>query len=749
MIESWAPSGDLAFEWVVVACVLAALSVGLLVVELARERTIARAPWVALSGIIAVSALLLAVLRPVRIEERGASVGARVVVLLDASRSIDLPADDAATGPLRVTRRKVTEGLLPRLTRHFSQLRSRTLTFGKGAPLLPTISDGGKFESRPEPSSDLSAALEAIASSTDELPEAIVLVSDGRLDRPAIEQLEANVHRALGDLRVPVHTVALATKEPADASILSVAMAGAVVAHQPVALRVEVLCSGGLECGEIPVSARELHLDGPAIERASGTASVVEGRATVELEVTLDRAGERILEVAIDAPDGDRIADNDRRFLTVDVARDRIRLLHIAGRPTYDVRALRTWLKSDASVDVVAFFILRTHTDDVVARQEELALIPFPVDELFTVHLASFDAVVLQDFDALEYKLTKHLPRLANYVRQGGGLIMVGGPDAFVSGNYARTELATVLPVDLDGIAPDAAVDLASFEPRVTHAGKFAPVLEPLRALLGDTLPEMPGTNVVGQAREGATVLLEHPSLMASAGGAMPVLALGEYGSGRSIALTVDGSHKLSFSRFAADAAGRAHGAFWDALLGWLMRDPRFEPAKVELPDGCIAGVPVELALKAAFVEEGTKATVSVERMGRPEAAVETEVVLKGGSEPAMVRLGALEAGGYTATVRLARKGTSAPSRYDFACEVGGDEWADPRPDRERMTQIAAVTGGVAVDADDVERLPRPEAARVVTERRVRPLGPAWAWSLIAAACLGGHWIVRRRGGLS
>ena len=84
-------------------------------------------------------------------------------------------------------------------------------------------------------------------------------------------------------------------------------------------------------------------------------------------------------------------------------------MLHVAGRPTNDVRALRQWLKSDASVDVVAFFILRTPTSDVRAGYNELALIPFPVDELFKEHLPSFDAIVLQDFDAQPYGLEKYL----------------------------------------------------------------------------------------------------------------------------------------------------------------------------------------------------------------------------------------------------------------------------------------------------------------------------------------------------
>ena len=99
-----------------------------------------------------------------------------------------------------------------------------------------------------------------------------------------------------------------------------------------------------------------------------------------------------------------------------------------------------------ASLDVVAFFILRTQTDKAQATDDELALIPFPVHELFTEHLPSFDAVVLQDIDALEYQIYEHLGSLASYVRRGGGLIMVGGPTAFVNGHYAGTPLASVLP---------------------------------------------------------------------------------------------------------------------------------------------------------------------------------------------------------------------------------------------------------------------------------------------------------------
>ena len=84
---------------------------------------------------------------------------------------------------------------------------------------------------------------------------------------------------------------------------------------------------------------------------------------------------------------------------------------------------------------------------------------------------------------------------------------------------------------------------------------------------------------------------------------------------GRTIALAIDGSHRLLFSNFAAKDAGRAHGAFWDAMLGWLMRDPRFEPAVVDVKGGCIAGEDATLELRPLSGQKGD-AVLKVVRLG-------------------------------------------------------------------------------------------------------------------------------------
>ena len=759
MNRSFALSGDLGHPFVILACALAALSAGLLLLELWRSRRARASSYrIGASGLLAVLGLLAAVLRPVGIVSKGSLVGPKVIVLADASRSIDLPG-------LEGTRRQMIDRALAELETRSGEVRYTVLAFGDGAPTpiegtvgaagdVAKIAAAGKaarapFHPRARLRSDLGAALEAVARAADERPAAVVVLSDGRLDRPGETGAGEAARAALGALQVPIHTVSLADTAPRDASIRRVLAAGAAVAHQPFSLRIEIGCDGGLSCGDVPVVARELREKGEPTELASGTAHVVAGRATVELPMTIERAGARILEISIQAPEGDVIPENDRRYITLDVIRDRVRVLHVAGRPTYDVRALRMWLKSDASVDVVAFFILRTPADHVEAASDELALIPFPVDELFNEHLPSFDAVVLQDFNAEPYGLTKHLPSLARYVEKGGGLIMVGGPDAFGPGHYGGTRLADVLPVEISADRREQGTDLAGFTPRFTDAGRVAPVLAPLRALIGDDLPEMPGVDIVGDARPDATVLLEHPTRRTASGAPMPVLALGEHGSGRTMALTVDGSHRLLFSSFAASAAGRAHGAFWDAMLGWLMRDPRFEPAVIDVRGGCIAGEDTTLTLRPLPGPSG-EATVKIVRLGSAELVATLKTPVDGSGAAIDLQAGKLPAGGYSAVVEIGKGTTKGPTtRRDFACESGGDEWADSRPDEDRLRAIAAATGGVFVRAGDAGKLPLPEATQVATERQVAAVLPAWAWTTLAALLLGLHWIVRRRGGLT
>jgi uncharacterized membrane protein len=752
-----AVNGDLPPWAAVLACVLVILSLGVLVVHELRRRERGGAAIV-VSGVLALLALLLAVLRPVRIAARESVIGAKVVLLTDTSRSMALPEDGTKT-----SRHDVGNGAVAELVKKAKDSRLLVLGFSDGAPKPIAAGEpesrapAGRGAAPIAPRSDLTSALRALAASAEEHPQAVVVVSDGRLDDPAEDVSKENLAALGKELKVPIHTVATTRSGPADASVRRVSAAGAAVAHVPLPLRVEVGCSGGLSCDELTVTARELREDGPPALLATGLSHLKDGKGTVDLSVTLERAGARIIEVAITPPSGDTIPENDHRFLTFVVARERVRVLHVAGRPTNDVRALRQWLKSDASVDVVAFFILRTQSDNPNARQEDLSLIPFPVDELFTEHLPSFDAVVLQDFDAQPYGLEKHLPQLARYVKSGGGLIMVGGQNSFVAGGYAGTPLADVLPVALDNSPGATAADVAPVAPAWTEDGRTAPLLAPLRDVASEELPQMPGANILGDVRAGGLVLWSHPTRTTKSGAPMPILAIGDQGDGRSIALGIDGAWQLEFSQLGARTSGRGYGAMWDGLLGWLMRDPRFEPGQLDLTAPCVAGEPARLRVRAPEDAKAPAArsaatremVVEVRRLDRQDVApLKVDVPRRepGATGTIEVSLPPLPAGGYTARLKL---GPGPTTRRDFACEAGGDEWADSRPDPDRLRALAAATGGSFHWATDDLSLPLPKPTVVSAERHVVPLAPPWSWSLAAAVLLGAHWFTRRRSGLS
>lgn len=756
------PAEGTATWLVVLAAVVVAASLILLIIELRRAREARRGLLIG-TGLLAAATLLLAVVRPHRLRAREVSIAPRVVVIVDRSRSMALSSTDAADGKPRVD---VADEVVERLRKSLGG-RVDVLAIGNTSGVRDLVTTPGSALLRADGSaSDLAGAIRALSERHEDPPSAVVVVSDGRVEIGDLAE------RKVGPT---VHAVAIGDGSPPDASIRAVRLAGAAVAHQSLPLQIEVACTGGLSCGDLTVTVRELREKDPTTSASSdvlatGTASVKDGTATIELLMVLERAGTRLLEVSIAAPNGDTIPDNDRRLLSIDVARERVRVLHIAGRPTFDVRALRTWLKSDAAIDVVSFFILRTPGDEVNAPDDELALIPFPVRELFTEHLPTFDAVLFQDFDAEPYGLTPHLPAIAKYVEHGGGIVHIGGPNAFSAGGYAQSPLAKVTPVDMPRIeGTQQAHDGLSFVPIATAAAKGAPILGEVESILGDELPEFAGTSLLGDVRNGGIALWVHPKRTTATGKPMPVLAIGDVGDGRSIALGLDSTRILGFSAFASKSGGRSYDALWRGLLGWLMRDPRYEPVRGRLVHAsgsgpCLAGAPAALRIEASPIAGRARVRASIKALEKPRARegeslpTELDQQIEGKPPVLMPLQSTAPAGGFALRLSIGDPGepdekakvpSALATRALATCERGGDEWADPRPDRTKLEALAKANGGVAVRANDTASIPTAKAAIVSIERNVAPILPTWGWATLAAIALGLHWFVRRRGGLA
>ena len=146
-------------------------------------------------------------------------------------------------------------------------------------------------------------------------------------------------------------------------------------------------------------------------------------------------------------------------------------------------------------------------------------------------------------------------------------------PLSFASGGYYGTPITDILPVAIPaGFTSSGLVDLASFEPRLTTAGKAHPAIrldeDPQQhQRLWSALKPLRGVNRVTRAHPDAVVLATHPELRDEADQAMPVIALREVGEGRSMAVTTDSTWKWHFITGNEDGDTHAYTRFWSSAI--------------------------------------------------------------------------------------------------------------------------------------------------------------------------------------
>ncbi len=263
--------------------------------------------------------------------------------------------------------------------------------------------------------------------------------------------------------------------------------------------------------------------------------------------------------------------------------RDSLRLLHIAGHPSWDVRFMREFLGGIPGVELISFYLLMDAEDFAPHSPEELALIPFPTDELFLEEIGNFDVIVVQNFPLGSYVFLKeqHRQMMVRYVKEGGALFFIGGDLAYQLGKVDAVEVAEILPVKLSEAASG---DLLQ-EPFVVETLTEA-LLHPIVAIPGPDgnhpleeggLPALTGLNDVGPLREDGTGLL-----YARMGAQQRVLlAAREEGLGRVLLLATDHLWRWAFPSPDTVSARQVYRELLWNSLAWLSRDPRMDEVRI------------------------------------------------------------------------------------------------------------------------------------------------------------------------
>jgi uncharacterized membrane protein len=563
LVGGWRPgAGELHFGASELELGLAAAGVALLLLlSWLTARGVRRRGLQVLLLLPVAAALLWSMARPTWVQRDGSWEEGRFVVLVDDSRSMGVREGEAL-------RSAAVPDVLAAIGRPDAE------RFRFGSSLAP-----GEATSFGAADTDLGLALRSLSERyAGERLAGIAVITDG-VDRGAWRQAWlAGEPLELPALPGPLSLYGVGRSQAlVDLSVASVASGGFAFIRTPLELRATIQGSG-YAGHTVPVT---LTRDGSLVERQQLGLDDA-GRGEVTFRVTPTEVGRHAFRVEVPIDADDAVPANNTATVVVRVVRDRMRVLQVCGSPSMDQKFLRRFLKQDPAVDLVSFFILRTHDDMGSGYDEdELALIPFPYRQLFTDDLWSFDLVIFQNFDYEPYfgwQGGDLLENLADWVKAGGAFVMVGGDRSFDLGAYGGTALEDVLPVQL-GMTLDQAASQAAFTPKLTTAGRFHPAtalasdLERSEALWAGLAP-LDGLNLSRGLAPGATALLRHPEIIAADGAGMPVVAVRNVGEGRALALTADSSWRWAFAEAGKGRGNQAYLRFWKHAMRWLVGDP-------------------------------------------------------------------------------------------------------------------------------------------------------------------------------
>lgn len=732
------------------------------------------------------AALLFAATRPVLITTLVEKVRQKLIVLVDASASMDLadlrttPEDRAraliASGQLspdgglsqtvpagdaaRPTRRAVLQSLAannkldlwPKLDERAELV---FYSFGNDATEFPPpVNAGGVATARAFfdalPATDQTTALgESLRQVLDrhrgEPLAGIFVLTDGASNRGLAPAEAASGARGDG---VPVFLYGVGVTEPKDVALVSADAPRIAFLKERVNIRVR-LSSAGFEGQPVVIALRDPAGKAPPLAETTAT---LPARGTVDAELSFipDNAGELALEVAATPLEGEASTDNNVSTVRIRVLDNRVRVFMIDQEPRWDWRYLLDFLQDDRRLTLKC--VLLDGDPSLLKLPDTPFIAALPDDR---AALYESDIILLGDVDPARLG-RERMQLIRDWVDQaGGGLVFLAGPNHNPR-SYLGTPLEPLLPVvPLSGPVEQ----LAARHPEpaklaLTAAGARSPLLrlseKPAEnAALWRNFEGIRWTAKVARARPGAEVLLVDPTPSRSTpSGPGPVLARQRFGRGEVMYFGFNETY-----RWRSGLGGKYYAQIWSQV---------FQALSLERLSG--ASKQVQLRVDRPEYQLGERVVISG-RLYQPDfkplvadvVPARAEFTPEGATAPVqqevMLRPVPEEAGGYRAEFTPA-----IPGRYKFFTLLDATavvefdvvqprlEQADAAMNLPLLEATASAAGGKLLREENLHELPallEDKSGSVTSLKRLElAYSPVLLALILLFACA--EWLFRR-----
>ena len=692
--------------------------------------------------------LLLILLKPELEFRKSQLLKNSIVILLDNSKSLSIKTNESPRIELIKKALTTNASYLEKLEKDFN------VDYYFISDALEKVAAGtvNSLYQPHRPFTDLARVFEELKGHYSGLTlQGVFLFSDGADLTQASGEISRNLVERIKVLGSPIHTLQAGSNQGfKDLAIESVAASDFGFVQQPLKVSLTVFSSS---MGNRNIS---LVLKEGGNILVSKIVAVREDtkRYEVELEFIPQNVGKRIYTLSLPKFSGEFILANNEKEFEINVVRDRIRVLHLNGRPSWDSRYLREVLAHNPKVDLLSFFILRNLSDDVEAPTTELSLIPFPSNLLFDDYLSSFDLIVFQNFKYDPFIDKKYLGNIRKYVQNGGAFLMIGGELSFQGGGYLQTPIEEILPVNFEEI--NRPFVEKPFQPLLNQEFFRHPILRlekdlDLNQEVWKTLPPLQGFNTGLLPDKNAHVLAQYAK-----GSAAPLLVVGDFGKGRTALLATDSMWNWSFRNVGDGGSGRYFQRFWNNVIDWLIAEPetrrlQLESDKERYREGEQALIKFKLLNKNYQPSIDKTVQLSLKSF-KKESGFEKKLKTDERGEGAFPFLPSGE-GFYTAKVNANLEGESLAAEIMFSVLKDTAEFEKPLINEYLLKKISEISGGkhyLLNGTDDLSgyQFANPDV-RIKSHSRSFSLWDNWWAYGLMVGFLVMEWFLRRKSGLS
>jgi uncharacterized membrane protein len=676
----------------------------------------------------------------------------RIAIVVDASGSMGF--SDMVNQPNRFLQSAIAveDTLSPRLEKSFD-----VQLFAYDGKHSAPLGDPSDLRSIP-PEGQVTDLGAAVGMGIESGAGQVILLSDG------IHNGAASVASEISTMAIPIHTVRVGSSAVEPSGVPDIAVVS-VEGPRTATVNNQVTVTASIK--STAMSDRTIHV---ILEGEKGAKTLDEQRLvlrsgvtpqTVKLKFTPDVVGRAVVKVRVPVDPGERSASNNEQDFALIVTDPKLAVLYVEGRVRPEVGPLMRVLAQDPNVDAVSMVQTQAGRFELRGTKEGDDLHGLPTT---LAQWKRFKVVILGDLDA-SFMTSQQQRDLDQIVKEGAGLLMIGGQNSFAPGGWSRTTIASILPVELGAVTP-AQIN-AKFVPELTAAGRIHPIFGGIDSYFiapdgrpgSQEVPELSGCVAIAGAKAGASILAVHPTEKI-AGAPAIVLAVQQYGKGRSAAFAADTTwHWNLFLRGMKENS--PYSRFWGQMVRWLASQEDLQKrtgpsvAAMLAKEKYEAGEPV--VLRAAVTDKEGQSTnyanVWADVTGPDGKTV--RVLLSAATDEGQVgmyegRIQPKLSGAHKVVVAASKDGVDlGKDSITFTVLAAAGEMDVLAANPASLEEISRATGGSSVELSGVgalaDRLVAELPTSAVAVKTTLPLYNNRAFFFLFVVALGAEWFLRRK----